>query len=307
MIATKSLLLLSALLLTGPFDRPQARSTSGATSGPPASAELQMSQVFLIHDVPAAAQETGLLEELLVEEGAEVKRGQLLARIDDRQAVLEKEAAERQREAAMTKATNDTDVQFAIKSYELAKTEWADSVRINGRSPGTVGVSEIRRLALARDRAELQIMKSQLDMKVAKLNADTHQAAVDAAEEKIRRRRITAPFDGVVIDIQKQQKQWVTAGEAVMRVVRLDRLRVDGLVNAAELDANEVDGKQVSVFVTLARGRTAKLQGRIVFTNQLIQAGNRFRVRAEVENRRGPDGQWLLQPGKAVRTVVHLR
>lgn len=300
MIATNGIILLTAAILTGPLEGSTRRSA-------PTTVELQMSQVFLIHDVPTSAQETGLLEEVLVKEGDFVKRGQVLARIDDRQPQLEKHAAERQREAAITRATNDTDIQFAVKSHELARTEWEDAVRINKSAQGTVALSEIRRLALARDRAELQVLKSQLDMKVAKLNADVHQAAVDTALEKIRRRQVIAPFDGVIVDVQKQAKQWVTAGEPVLRVVRMDRLRVDGLLSAADLDTHEVDGKLVTVKVVLARGREAELRGKVVFTNQLIQAGNRFRVRAEVENRRGPEGQWLLQPGKSVQTIVHIR
>lgn len=295
-MATHSLVLMAALLLTGPTERPA-----------PATAELQMSQVFLIHDVPAAAQETGLLMSVQVQPGDEVKEGQILAKLDDRQAQVARRAAEREREAAMARAEDDIDVQYAMKSFQLAEAEWNDSLRINQRSEGTVANSEVRRLELAKHRAELQIAKSRLDMRVARLTAEVHQAAVDSADEKIARCEITAPFDGVVMDVQKQAREWVTAGDPVIRVVRMDRLRVDGLVKADELDPHELEGRRVTVIVGLARGRTAKLDGKIVFVNQVVQAGNRFRVRAEVQNRREPNGQWLLNPGKSARTIVHIR
>jgi macrolide-specific efflux system membrane fusion protein len=266
-----------------------------------------MSQVFLVFDVAAAAQETGLLQSVLVKSGENVAKGQLLAQIDDRQAQLEKRAAEREREAAMARASDDIDVQFAIKSYELAAAEWQDAEQINERANGTVPRSEIRRLSLAKHRAELQISKSRLDMRVAKLNADVHQAGVEAAEEKIRRRQILAPFDGMIMDVLKQSREWVTSGDEVIRVVRMDRLRVEGLVSAADLDLHEIEGRQVTVHVALARGQSASLLGRVVFASPLIQAGNRLRVRAEVENRRGANGQWLLQPGKSARTVIAIR
>ena len=300
MVANSIILL--AMVLGGPLD---TQSSSSRT--PPSSAELQMSQVFLIFDVAATAQETGLLQSVHVKAGDLVAKDQVLAQIDDRQPQLEKLAAVRERDAAMARASDDIDVQFAIKSSELATAEWQDALSINERAVGTVSRSEVRRLALAKHRAELQIAKSQLDTRVAKLNADVHQAAVEAAEEKIRRRKILAPFDGMAMDVVKQTREWVTAGDDVLRVVRMDQLRVEGLISAADLDAHEVDGRPVTVHVALARGQSASLKGLIVFVNPLVQAGNRYRVRAEVVNRRGPNGQWLLQPGKSARTVVQLR
>lgn len=280
----------------------------GAAAAPPDSqhAVIPNCQVFLIHDVEVPAQEAGLLTAVEVAEGNSVKAGALLAQIDDSQALLSKISAELEREAARTRADDDIEVRYAEKSYELAKAELAQDVEVNKRSPGTVPAAEVRRKELAATRASLQIDRSRLDMKVAQMTADVHNATVKAADENILRRRIVAPFDGQVVQVLREANEWVNVGEPVVRVIRLDRLRVDGFVNATEYNVADIASRPVTVEVELARGRKEQFPGQIVFVNPLLQAGHRYRVRAEVQNRQ-ERGHWLLNPGSTVTMVVHLQ
>ena len=67
-----------------------------------------------------------------------------------------------------------------------------------------------------------------------------------------------------------------------------------------------VSGRPVTVEVELADGRKVRLSGQVVFVSPLIRAGNIYRVRAEVENRKEND-QWLLRPGMAATMTIDLR
>ena len=58
--------------------------------------------------------------------------------------------------------------------------------------------------------------------------------------------------------------------------------------------------------IELSRGRKEQFKGRVVFVNPIVQAGNRYRVRAEVANRQ-EEGQWLLSPGSTATMVIHLQ
>jgi macrolide-specific efflux system membrane fusion protein len=163
----------------------------------------------------------------------------------------------------------------------------------------------MRRLKLTRHRAELQIVRSRLDSKVAGMTADVHQAAVAAAEENINRRKIVAPFDGVVVDLLRQRGEWVDAGEPLLRMIRLDRVRVEGFFDARQYNPEEVSGRPVTVEIERARGQKVRLPGAVVFVSPLVQAGDKYRVRVEVENHQH-EGHWLLGPGKSASMAIHI-
>ena len=235
-----------------------------------------------------------------------VAKDSLDAQINNKQALLSKVAAELERDAAQTRADDDIEVRYSIKSFELAEAELNQDVEINRRSPGTVPTTEIRRKQLDRTRAELQIDRSRLDLKVAQMTADVQNAAVQAAEDSIQRRRIVAPFSGQVVQVYRQSNEWVDIGEPVLRVVQMDRLYVDGFISGTDYNVVDIADRPVTIEIALARGRKETFKGRVVFVNPIVQAGNHYRVRAEVENRQEKN-QWLLNPGSTATMVIHLQ
>lgn len=269
-------------------------------------AVLSHCQVLLIHDVDVPAEEAGRLLAVNAKEGDYVEKDLLVAQINDRQALLAKVAAELERDAAQTRADDDIEVRYSIKSFELAEAELNQDVEINRRSAGTVPASEIRRKQLDRTRAELQIDRSRLDLKVAQMTADVQHAAVQAAADSIQRRRIVAPFAGQILQVYRQSNEWVAIGEPVLRIVQMDRLYVDGFVDRSEYNVSDIANRPVTVEIDLARGRKEQFKGQVVFVNPTVQAGNRYRVRAEVENRQEKE-QWLLNPGSTATMVIHLQ
>jgi len=294
---------LTTLLLATLLGGPGVVERTGRT--PTTMAAVHHCQIFFIEDIDVPAEEAGRLLKVDVEPGHVVVADQPLVQIDDRQPRLQKFAAELERDAARVRATDDIEVRYAVASFELADAELTQDMDINRKSPGVIPIAEIRRKRLARHRAELQIDRSKLDLKVAAMTAEVQTAAVQAAEESILRRRIVAPFDGTVIDVYKQTNEWVDVGEPVLRVVRLDRLRVDGFLDCSALNPAEVAERPVTVEVELARGRVERFAGRVIYVSPLVQAGNRCRIRAEVENRQ-ENGHWLLRAGMNAHLVVEL-
>ncbi|HZN36598.1 MAG TPA: HlyD family efflux transporter periplasmic adaptor subunit [Pirellulaceae bacterium] len=274
-----------------------------ATPAPGKQVQLAHCLVSLLADVQVPAREAGALTAVEVTEGQLVTQGQLLARLDDRQPQLDKLAAELQRDAALAKAQDDIEVRFAVAAQAVAAAELERSLAIERRSPGGVTQQEIQKLQLARHRDELQIERSRLEMRVAKMNADVHQASVQSAEDAVARRQIVSPLDGVVVALLHERGEWVAAGEAVVQVVRVDRLRVEGLLSTAEYSPEEIAKRPVTVDVPLAGGRVGRFAGQIVFISPLVAAGNTYRVRAEVENR-VEAGQPLLRPGMTATMTI---
>ena len=262
-------------------------------------------QVFLIDDVSVSAREAGALVSVAVREGDQVRAGQILAQIDDRQAQYDQLAAELKRDAALAKADDDIEVRYSRAALGVAEAELNQSEEINRRSPGSVSAAELRRLKLTREKAALQIDRSQLELRIAGMTADIDKTAVAAATENIERRRIFAPIDGMVIDLLRHTAEWVAVGEPVLRIIRLDRLRVEGFLNVRQYNPEDVRGRPVTVEIDRAHGQRVRLAGQVVFVSPLVQAGDKYRVRAEVENQ-VVNGHWLLGPGMTATLTIHV-
>jgi macrolide-specific efflux system membrane fusion protein len=266
-------------------------------------AQLDNCLVSLVADVEVAAQETGKLVSVEVQEGQQIEADQLIAKIDDQQAQLARYAAQREYSTAVEKASDDIEIRFAKASFEVADAELKQSLAINARSPGSVPESDILQLRLARKRAELQIDRSQLETRVARMTAEIKEAEVKATDASIARRVIHSPLAGTVIEVLRQPGEWVEAGQPVARVVGLERLYVDGFVSSREFNPSELVDQRAIIAVELARGQRVELRGRGVLVSPLGQGGDRLRVRVEATNQQA-DGHWVLRPGMNAQLMI---
>jgi len=274
-----------------------------AALAPGAELEIGHCLVSIMDEVEAPAQEKGVLKAIGVEEGQSVSPGQLLAQVDDTQAQLQLEASQAQLQAALTRAKDSVEVRYSQAAFEVAKAEYEQSVEINQKAPGTIPTAEVRRLLLTKHRADLQIDKAILDQKVAQMNAQTHSAEVRAAEDLIQRQKVTAPIEGVVSTVYRHAGEWVSPGDPIFRIIRMDRLWVEGFLDTNQFNPEEVVNRPVTVTAQRARGEVVTFTGRIVYVSPIAQAGARIRVKAEVENRRVGE-EWMLRPGMTGKMAV---
>ena len=263
----------------------------------PATPILERCVVTLIDDPEVSAQEPGVLVNILVREGMMVKAGDVLGRIDDSQAQSAKLVATFEQQAATEKAESDVEVRYAVAATDVAKAEYAKAQEAESRVRGSIGAAELNRLKLTAKRSELQIEQAQVQRKIDGLTAQTKGAEADAAEKNIERRLVKSPIDGVVVDVHRQVGEWVQPGDVVARVIRVDKLRVEGYANAAQYSPSQLRGKPVRVEVQMEEGREpAYFEGHVNFVDPQVQLGGRYRVWAEVTNRQD-NGEWLLRSG----------
>jgi len=274
----------------------QPRLASRSVHESSASPVIEHCLVSTVSDVQIPAQAQGVLISLQITEGVLVKPGDLLAQLDDAQAQLQKQAAQTRLRAAQQQADADIEVRYAEAAYKVARAEYEQSLEINGRVAGTVPASEVRRQQLQMHRAQLQIGKAELEGSVAKMNAEVHSAEVRAADDLIRRQRIESPLQGVVRNGLRDVGGWVDPGDRVMQVVRMEQRYVEGFVDGKLHNPQDVANRPVVVTAELARSRNVQLPGKVDFVSPVVQAGNKYRIRAVVENRL-EQGQWLLRPG----------
>ncbi len=262
--------------------------------------------VSLVEEARVPAREAGVLVELSVKEGDVLARGGLIGRIDDSQPHFEKQKATAEHDQAVARSKSDVDVRYSIAAEKVAEAELEKAVASNSRIPGSVTEVELSRLELNRKKSELQIEQAQLERQLSALDAHSKSVEVAAADNRIERRKISSPIDGMVVQLYPHLGEWMQPGDPLARVVRTDKLRVEGYVDSAKFEPERVHDRPVTVMVTFADAREETFKGRIVFVSPLVEPGGDFRVFAEVENRK-PDGsnQWLLRAGQTATMTIH--
>ena len=293
------LLLLASLVISCPLV---------ACAESPAATEpvLERCLVSLVEEAKVPAREPGVLVELKVREGATIRRGDVIAKIDDDQPQMEKRKAKAEHDQAVAKAESDVDVRYSVAAELVAEAEHKKALESHAKVPGSVTEVERARLMLNERKSELQIEQAELERRMAALAAASKGVELEAAENAIERRLIKSPLDGVVVQIFPHQGEWMQPGDPLARVVRADKLRVEGYVDSSRFGPEEVRDRPVTVEVKLADDRKETFAGRIVFTSPLVESGGDYRVFAEVENRQAPgSGQWLLRAGQTARMTIH--
>ncbi|MBM3999874.1 MAG: HlyD family efflux transporter periplasmic adaptor subunit [Planctomycetes bacterium] len=272
--------------------------------------ELPYCELTLIRFAEIPARQSGVLESFPVTEGMMVAADQLLAQVDEREAQLRLAAAQREYDAAAEQAKEDVEAQAARAAAAVAEVEHRDSVAVNARSPGAIPLTEVRRQELTAERAGFQVKVAEMEYAVAGHNSLAQEAKVRLIQHEIETRRIIAPFAGYVAERYRQEGEWVQAGDAVLRIVRMDRLRVEGQVKADLFAPHEIEGRPVVIKVALPGRKEHSVEGTILFASQIIEASGEYRVWAEIDNVPVRETEqrthWLMRPGMSASMSIDI-
>jgi multidrug efflux pump subunit AcrA (membrane-fusion protein) len=260
--------------------------------------------ISLIDHIELPAEEEGKISELLVKDEAVVTKGQVLGQLDVTETLISKRVAESKLAVAEEKATNDSEVQVARKLIDLTKAEYEESLAINKRSPGTIPETTLRQHRVRWEKTVLDALVAEMTFKIAGFEREEAVAQLEAVDNRLDRRTIKAPFDGVVVKVHRQQNEWVKSGEPIMRLVRMDRLRVEGFVNADTVAPDQLKNAEIKIVLDLAGDDEEVLTARILEVSSIVEA-SRYRIWTEVDNQPGRGGyKWLLRPGAEAKMVI---
>lgn len=233
-----------------------------------------------------ASQVEGLIIELELNPGDAVKKGDVIARLDDELARLDVTQAEadlaveqalvEQREAELERYRNDLD-----------RTE-----KLSAR--GGTTASEL-------DAARVDVRVTEALAMQARAQVKAHEAELARARKNLNDHTIRAPFDGRVVLKQAEVGEWVTPGDTVLEMLSLTQLEArisvpEHLVSNLGSDA-DLGTITVSVPGLGARGSVeARLIGVIPDGDSL---GRMFTARLSVLD---PTGG--LKPGMSITAFI---
>jgi len=156
--------------------------------------------IVVENQVDLAAQRDGVVAQVLVETGTAVKKGQILAQLDDRQLAADKDAAAAKARSMEADLKNwESSAQVAQVQRDRSEKLWAANI---------IAKSEEEKAKYQYDATEFEVERQREDLKVA-------QETLRSLELEVEKTRITSPFDGVVA------RRYIRAGQEVAKNDRL--------------------------------------------------------------------------------------
>jgi multidrug efflux pump subunit AcrA (membrane-fusion protein) len=238
-----------------------------------------------------AAQVQGLLREVSVREGDRVKLDSPLAAIDSTTTDLQLKRALLTKEVAQKNFENNIDIELARKNFSVAENEYQQAIQANQRLADVYPRAEVDRLELVRDRASLEIDRSLHAKEIAELELQKIQIENQQLQDLLQKHKIVSPVSGMVVAVEKRVGEWVEPGTVVLRLVEIDRLRIEGFMQAEQADPKWLQ-REANVELQLP-GKTIQTTAKLVFISPEVNPINsQVRVHLDVDNR---DGR--LRPG----------
>ena len=195
------------------------------------------------------------VERVLVKEGAEVRKGQLLVVLDDADARTQAARAETQLKAAQAdlaaieRGGSQEEVLNLDVQLTKARTD-RDSAQRNLdalkklQQEGAASAGEVREAENALTRADSQMAflkekqtKRYSNAEVAHVQAqrDEARAADDAAQDTLAKSNVRAPFDGIVYSLPVKQGGFVASGDLLLQVADLRTVLVRAFVDEPDV------------------------------------------------------------------------
>jgi multidrug resistance efflux pump len=153
------------------------------------------------------------------------------------------------------------------------------------------------------DRAELSIQMAENNMKIAEVQLTAKQTELQMAELELKRRKITAPLTGYIEERIAQTGQWVRPGDPIATLIQMDKLRVEGDVDALRYPGQIRKGAPVQVKIYTGSDKPVEFSAKLGFVSMEINTNGEYRVWVEVANKQLGD-DWLLKPGMEAEILI---
>ncbi len=207
----------------------------------------------------------GVVDEVLVERGDSVRKGQLLARL---RADVERANSS----VVRARADSEAELRGAVAGSELAQQKL-------DRARSLAAQNFVSAQAVEQAEAEYRVARER--MLQAREQLGTSAREVSSAHAQLAQRLLRAPFDGVITE------RYVNPGERVedkpmLKLAVISRLKVEVVASTSLFGSLQV-GQELSVQPEL--GGAAARSARIAQIDRVLEpASNTFRLRLDLPN-----------------------
>ena len=246
---------------------------------------IEKSVLKIVEERNVPARTSGIISRSAIREGVLVKAGQLVMEIDSAQSEMELKKSRKEVEMANLEADSRVDLEYAKRTIEVAEAELGRAVRSNQRRPGVVPQSELDQLSLVVKKSQAEKEKTEFQIEMRAMSRDIKEIELELNRLKNEFHRVNSPIRGMIVEIYRREGEWVETSESIARVVRLDKLRTEVKVPAAQALDNLL-GSTARFYPSLkTASQQDGYQGKVVFVYpEANPISSEVRVWIEIEN-----------------------
>jgi multidrug efflux pump subunit AcrA (membrane-fusion protein) len=266
-------------------------------------------QLRLVDEWVVPAPMSGCVREILVREGQNVTVDQKLFQWDNQLPQSEYVAAVAAKQTALLERNQEIELRFAELTSQVRRAELQRSTSANALYEKSVSNSELDRLELLVQQAHLSAQQISQQQEILDQRHSEKEALAEIARVKLERSEVRSRMRGTVVEVVARPNQWLAEGAPVARIVHLERLRFEALVDynlactasvgmpvefsmdrvlCGPRDANHKDDEGKA-----SQAAIATANGRITFISPEINpVTGQVRMHAEIDNYHG-----ILRPG----------
>jgi len=222
--------------------------------------------IVVENQVEILAQHEGVVAQIFAETGKEVKKGDVLAQLDDRQILAEREIAKAK-----------------IKSFEANMKAWESEAKIFQSDYDRDQEMFKADLITARqlDHSKFKVNSSSYEAEREKQNLAVANAELQALDLKLEKTKIIAPFSGVVARRYVNQGQKISTNEKTFWITETSPLYVQFTLPEGYL-GKIAKGQEVTVL--LASNETEKHTAKVHIVSPVADpSSGSIEIRAELE------------------------
>ena len=262
------------------------------------SIEISSVVVTPAEQAEVPAQVLGILVGFSSNRGDAVHAGQVLAQLDDADAVLQQEKAQFELEISEQLAADNLAIELAQKQNEFSTAEYQRLMLADKAQPRSVSTSEIERARLEAEQSTIALKRAQREKELAILRRSVASNLLKQAQREVQLRKIVSPLNGKIESVSRNIGEWVKPGDPMFHIVGTSRVQAEGFATVSNLglsvqDLNALQNAEVRLTVTIDGKPSKPHVGKVVFVSRLVDPVNgQLRVGAEFENSEG-----VLTPG----------
>jgi membrane fusion protein, macrolide-specific efflux system len=275
--------------------RPAAADPGSAIAAPPSGAQPDvgasgrprenrgmLSVLSVEHQIDLATERDGVVVSIARDEGSEVKKGDVLAQLDDRTLQIE-----------LAKARDDLQVAQNNVKYKQSEVKAKAAALDRQQKLQAMGLSSQADL----EQADFEAKGAEYDMHGWEANAESSQEEIKRLEIELDQTRLRAPFAGAVVVRYVREGQQVAKGDKCFRVSQLAPLEV-------QFQVPETSGRHPSrgakVGLSLVSDPNRELSATVVKISPVVDpSSDSYSVTAELSGKGIAD----LRPGMAVQVA----
>jgi len=246
---------------------------------------------------------------LKVEEGDQVKKGQVIAELDvseQKQQLADAEKALEAAESALANAKKLKEEAAAAQKKLAAAQQKLETVQKlvaeNKASPEELAAAQ-QEFAAAQQAQSAAEMKAQFtDISSLELQVEQARSAVDTARSAVEKGKIKSPIDGVVLQVFAKSGSYAQMGMPILTVGNPEQLQV--VANLSEQDINGVKAGQ-EVEVRWAGAPEQVVKGKVNRIAPIVSAPEMGQTETYIKVYITIDDGAALKPGATVDVVIY--